>query len=352
MRNKRLLGLGAGLLLVGGFVLKTLADAGQFKHLSPHFAGHCVPVAGMPGGEDITFHPTTGEAYVSSDDRRATQAGHPVPGGIYRFDPTGASPPTLLTGTFSADFHPHGLSLYVAPDGTQTLFVINHPSTGGAQVERFQVSAEGALVHTRTVRDPALVSPNDLVAVDAERFYVTNDHHFPPGSLQVVEDYLQLARGNVVYFDGKGFHEALTGMAFANGINCSADGKTVYLAQSVAQSLSVYTRDVDTGALHLRHTLPLGTGADNIERDATGALWIAAHPKLLDFASYAADVTETRRAPTQVLRLTPSGDTFQVEEVYLDDGSHISAAATAAVSGKQLLLGPVFAKNLLSCVLP
>ncbi|MBZ4416130.1 SMP-30/gluconolactonase/LRE family protein [Myxococcus sp. RHSTA-1-4] len=352
MMKKLLLGLGALIVVLAGFVLKTLADAGQFKQLAPHFAGRCTPVPGMPGAEDITFHPTLGHAYVSSDDRRATQTGRPVAGGIYRYDPTGSAPPVLLTSAFSRDFHPHGLSLFVAPDGTETLYVINHTETGTNQIERFEVGADGMLVHRRTLRDAALVSPNDLVAVDAERFYVTNDHGSPPGTGQAMEDYLQLARGNVLYFDGERFREVIRGTAYANGINRSADGLTVYLAQSVGRSLSVYTRDVASGALTERRKLPLDTGPDNIELDARGHLWVGSHPKLLGFAAHAQDVSGKTHAPAQVLRLKPSGDSLEVEEVFLDDGKQISGVAVAAVSGNRMLLGPVFDKDLLSCEVP
>ncbi|MCP3138161.1 SMP-30/gluconolactonase/LRE family protein [Pyxidicoccus xibeiensis] len=352
MKKKLLLGLGVLTVVLAGFVLKTLSDAGQFKQLTPHHAGRCTPVPGMPGAEDITFHPTLGYAYVSSDDRRATQAGRPVPGGIYRYDPTGATPPVLLTGAFSRDFHPHGFSLFVAPDGTQTLFVINHTEAGSHQIERFEVGVDGMLVHRRTLRDAALVSPNDLVAVDAERFYVTNDHGLAPGAARMVEDYLQLALGNVVYFDGTGFREVIRDTAYANGINRSADGLTVYLAQSIGRSLSVYTRDVASGALTARRTLPLGTGPDNIEVDALGHLWIATHPKLLDFAAHAKDVSGATRAPAQVLRLKPSGDSLELEEVFLDDGQRTSGVAVAAVSGNRMLLGPVYEETLLHCESP
>ncbi|MFP2925469.1 SMP-30/gluconolactonase/LRE family protein [Pyxidicoccus sp. 3LG] len=350
--KKFLLGFGVLLVVLAGFVLKTLASAGQFKQLVPHFAGRCTPVPGMPGAEDITFHPTLGYAYVSSDDRRATQAGRPVPGGIYRYDPTSSAPPVLLTGSFSRDFHPHGLSLFVAPDGRQTLYVINHSETGVHQIERFDVGADGMLIHRQTLKDAALVSPNDLVAVDAERFYVTNDHGYPRGAMQVVEEYLQLAVGNVLYFDGQGFREVIRGTAYANGINRSEDGRTVYLAQVIGRTLTVYERDLASGALTERRTLELGTGPDNIEVDARGHLWIATHPKLLSFASHAKDVTGATRAPAQVLRLKPSGDSLEVEEVFLDDGRQTAGLAVAAVSGNRMLLGPVFEPTLLSCELP
>jgi arylesterase/paraoxonase len=352
MKKPFLLGAGVLVLALAGFIVKTLADAGQFKQLAPHFAGRCEPVSGMPGAEDITFHPTLGYAYVSSDDRRATQAGRPVQGGIYRYDPAGSAPPVLLTGGFTQAFHPHGLGLFVAPDGTQTLYVVNHAAPGQHQVERFEVGADGMLVHRQTLRDAALVSPNDVVPVDAERFYVTNDHHFPPGAMQVVEDYLQLAMGNVLYFDGQGFREVIRDTAYANGINRSADGRQVYLAQALGRSLTIYARDAESGALTASRTVPLGSGPDNIEVDAQGHLWLGTHPKLLDFAAHANDASGATRAPAQVLRLKPSGDSLEVEEVFLDDGRQTAGTAVAAVSGKWMLLGPVFEKDFLRCELP
>jgi len=345
----------AGVLFValGGFVLKTLSDAGQFKTLSPHAPGKCTPVSGMPGAEDITFHPSLGYAYVSSDDRRATLAGRPVAGGIYRYDLSGTTPPVLLTGSFSPDFHPHGIGLHVDPSsGAQTLFVVNHSRSEGQRIERFEVGEDGLLVHRASLRDELLVSPNDVVAVDAQRFYVTNDHGYPPGAMQVLEDYLQLALGKVLYFDGQRFQEVIGNTKYANGINRSADGRTVYLAESVGRSLRSYERNLETGALTLLNTLDLKSGPDNIELDAEGNLWIAAHPKMLDFASYAGDLTGKSRAPAQVLRVTGTGADLKATEVYLDDGSQTSGTATAAVFGKRMLLGPVFEKDFLDCELP
>ncbi|XXF80724.1 SMP-30/gluconolactonase/LRE family protein [Myxococcaceae bacterium GXIMD 01537] len=349
---KKLLFAVGALVALGGLVVKTLSDAGQFKHLEPHFAGQCTPVSGMPGAEDITFHPTQGFAYVSSDDRRATQAGKPVPGGIYRYDPNSDAPPVLLTQGFSQDFHPHGISLYVDPSGAQTIYAVSHPSTVGGQIERFDVGPDGMLIHRATIKDPAIISPNDVVAVDADRFYVTNDHHYASGLARTAEDYLQLSRGNVLFYDGKGFQEVIKGTTYANGINRSADGKTIYVAESVGRLLGVYDRDLATGALKHRLSVPLGTGPDNVEPDAEGNLWIGAHPKLLDFTAHAGDVTGAKRSPSQALKLKPSGDSFQVEEVYLNDGGPLSGSATAAASGKRMLIGPVFAPVLLNCELP
>jgi arylesterase/paraoxonase len=330
---------------------------GLFRSFTPHFAGQCVPVAGMPGAEDITFHPSLGYAYVSSDDRRASMAKRPVQGAIYRFDPESGQQ-LRLTGTFKAPFHPHGISLFVDPSGKQTLFVINHAKLGAALIEKFELGADGLLHHLRTFRDPTLVSINDLVAVDADRFYVSNDHHHPFGPRQLLEDVLQslfgqsFSEGTVVYFDGERFREVVQDTAYANGINRSADGKTIYLAQVLAHSLSLYARDEASGELRLRKVLPLGTGPDNIEVDERGELWIGAHPASLKFLAHVLDKSGGTPAPSQVLRVKLGADGPRVEEVYLSQDGPLSAVATAAVHGKRMLLGPVFDAQLLSCRLP
>ncbi|MFY1826820.1 SMP-30/gluconolactonase/LRE family protein [Myxococcus fulvus] len=350
--KKLLMVVGVLCVLLAGFALKTMRDAGQFRSIAPHAPGKCKPVSGMPGAEDITFHPSGGYAYVSSHDRRATAAGEVVRGDIYRYSLDGETPPVLLTEGFTQNFHPHGISLYVDPSGAQTLFVVNHSPGHGHHIERFEVGPDGLLVHRATVEDDRLVSPNDVVAVDAQRFYVTNDHGNPPGFWQTLEDYLQLGQGNVLYFDGRGFKKVIEGTKYANGINRSHDGATVYLAQSVGRTLNSYSRDVETGALTLRHSLALDTGPDNIELDAEGNLWVAAHPKLLDFAAYAGDTTGKARAPAQVLRLSGTDADMKVTEVFLDDGQQTSGTATAAIWGKRMLLGPVFEKDFLDCELP
>jgi arylesterase/paraoxonase len=330
---------------------------GLFRSFSPHFAGQCIAIGGMPGAEDITFHPSLGYAYVSSDDRRATMAKRPVQGAIYRFDPNSGER-LRLTAAFKRPFHPHGISLFVDATGKQTLYVINHPKLGEALIEKFELGADGLLHHQRTFRDPTLVSINDLVAVDADRFYVTNDHHHPFGPRQLLEDVLQslfgrsFSEGVVVYFDGERFREVVTGTAYANGINRSADGKTIYLAQVLAHSLSVYARDERSGALQLRKELPLHTGPDNIEVDERGELWIGAHPASLQFVAHALDGSGKTPAPSQVLHVKLSAGAARVEEVYLSQDGPLSAVATAAVHGRRMLLGPVFDAQLLSCRLP
>ena len=266
-------------LVAGGWFVHMLWSAGQFKTLEPHYAGECTPITGIVGPEDITIHPETGVAYISASDWRAVTQGKPANGAIYAYDLNSITPELIrLTAGAGGDFHPHGISLYVGENGQDSLFVVNHED-GRHRIEIYDLK-DRQLIHRKTIAGPMLISPNDIVAVGPDKFYVSNDHRYTAGLMQVLENYLQLKLSNVVYFDGLRFLEVVSGIGYANGINVSADGNTLYLCAVTEGALHIYNRDIASGKLVLREKLDLATGVDNIEIDSTGGLWIGAHPQL------------------------------------------------------------------------
>ncbi len=347
------------LLLVGGYAVYVFVMAGQLRTIEPHFAGTCAPVPGVPGPEDITFDPVTGEAYVSSDDRRATLAGRSVPGAIFAYDPARpGAPPRNLTPDAGPSFHPHGIALRVTPDGRRLLFVVNHPRSslfgdapgrGPAHtIEIFERAGDGPLVHRRTIHGELLISPNDIAPVADDRFYVTNDHGSEPGLGRTLEDFLRLRRSNVVYFDGQRFRVVAEDLRIANGVAVSQDGARVFVASVSGFEVALFRRDAATGALTRTGEVELDTAPDNIEIDAAGDLWIGAHPKLLSFISHARDQEE--RSPSEVVRVHPDGrGGFAVSEVFLSEGDDVSGSSVAARRGEHLLIGSVFDPHFLHC---
>ncbi len=345
------------LLGAGGYVAYIYVRAGELKSIEPHFAGTCKRVPGVVGPEDITFHPRTGMAYISSDDRRATLAGRPSPGAIFGHDLIGSQPPRNLTPKADATFHPHGIGLWVGPDGRTLVFVVNHPRSslfgdnpgqGPAHtIEIFEVGADGNLVHRRRIESEMLISPNDIAPVGEDRFYVTNDHGSEPGFGRTLEEYLRLERSNVLYFDGKRFVEAAADMRYANGIAVSADGAQVFVAMVTSFAVAVFDRDATTGALTLNDEIDVDTGPDNIEIDAAGDLWIGAHPKLLTFVSYAKDAEKL--SPSQALRVHRTESGYDVTEIFLSNGDDVSGSSVAAWRQGRLLIGSVFDPHFLDC---
>ena len=336
-------------LLVAAFVLRVLWIGGAFTRIHPHFAGHCRLIDGPVGPEDITINQRTGRAYISASDRRALMAGRAVPGAIWSYDLTSvAATPVNLTPDAGIEFQPHGISLWIEPDGSETLFAISHPAPGSgwpANVVEISDLRGGRLQHRATLTDARLVMPNDLVAVGIDRFYLTNTHAHPPGFWQTLETYLQLQRANVLFYGPGGFRVAADGLLFPNGINASPDRRTIYAASTTGRSVLVFDRDPHSDALSLRQRIPISSGGDNIEVDSDGTLWIGSHPKLLVVPKHAADASVP--APAQILRL--SAGRTQVDEVYLSDGRPLSAASVGAHYGSRLLIGQIFGRGFLDC---
>lgn len=334
-------------LLIVWRVVDTIRHAGEFKTIKPHFNGQCQKVEGVVGAEDITIHPQTGLAFISASDRRALLRGEQTLGAIYAYDLQSENPQLKnLTKELDHDFHPHGLSLYLDATGQASLFVVNHRSNGDF-IEIFDYR-DSTLVHRESIHDDLMISANDVVAVGPRQFYATNDHGNVSTLGRTAEEYLQLARSYVFYYDGQIFKKVAEDITYANGINVSHDGKTIYVAACVGLTIKLYDRDLASGALAFKKDVPLGTGVDNIEIDAAGNLWVAAHPQLLTFTRHAKD--PAKLSPSEILKVSflPNGD-HQVEQIYLNAGEKISGSSVGAVFEQKLLVGSVFEKHFLAC---
>lgn len=335
-----------GLLAAAGFfALSLMANAGQFKTLEPLEAGDCVRVFGAVGAEDLTVDRERRVALISSTDRRSGEAR----GAIYAYS-LDQRPGRLvnLTSGFEGDLNPHGISLFRGVEKS-VLSVVNH-TAGDHSIELFDWVG-GRLTHTETLTSDLLVSPNDVVGLGPRELYVTNDHG-SAGPARLFEDYLRLRRGNVVHFDGDEFSVAADGIAYANGINASPDGREVYVASTTRGEIHLFVRDLGTGRLEPNHRIVVGSGVDNIEVDRHGMLWVGAHPKLLSFVAHSAARSggAARPSPSQVVWIDPNELIDPpIRDAYLDLGEEISGSSVAAVWGSRLLIGSVFEEHFLDC---
>lgn len=336
-------------LVIAWRVVDTIRHAGEFKTLKPHFSGQCQKVGGVTGAEDITIHPQTGVAFISANDRRALLAGEQTQGAIYAYDLKAESPALKnLTSPFNNKLHPHGISLYLGENGEASLFVVNH-RPDGEHIEIFDY-ADSTLVHRESIRGGLMTSPNDVVAVGPRSFYVTNDHGNVSALGRTLEEYLRLARSYVLYYDGQNFKKVAEDILYANGINVSHDGKTVYVAACTGLKIHLYDRDTASGVLKLKKEIPLGTGVDNIELDAEGNLWVAAHPQLLTFTRHAKDASKL--SPSEILKISfISNDSYKIDQIYLNSGDEISGSSVGAVFANKLLVGSVFERHFLLCAM-
>lgn len=345
--------IAAGLLVAVAAmaVVKTMSMAGQFTTIRPLGGESCREVTGIAGGGDIAIDRAAGVAYLSATDRAAARRGEAVRGAILTLDmSTSTDQPALrpVTGDGPEDFRPAGISIWRAADGEQRLFAVNRRRAGAPTVEIFAVG-DGSLTHVRTVADPLISSPNDVHAVGPDRFYVTNDGGH--GAMRVVDFALQRLRSEVVYFDGTAARVVAGGFGFANGINASRDGATVYVTDTFTRRLRFFEPAPQTGALTQTGSLVFGTGLDNIDVDGDGTLWIAAHPRLLDLALYLGGWSKS--APSQVIRAVPAENGGEARTALLDLGERLSASSVAAsYSGRYLVGSPVDTRILICPIGP
>ncbi len=338
--------------LVAIFMFDFLRHGGQFKTLEPHFAGSCTVMPLDASSEDIQIDRARGLAYLSWLDRRGQVEGKPVLGTVMLLDlnlPDARPRPALASDP--PRFRPHGMSLYRAGDGSQRLFVISHPAGGDQVVEIFEQTATGAFAPVRSVRDPLLLDPNAIVATGPEQFYVANDSGATSAFGKATELLFRRGLSKVVYFDGRRMRAVASGLKSASGIAMSPDGSRLYVAETSGNRISVFARNAASGDLALLEQVELGSAADNINVDADGSVWIAAHAKVLALGMHFGNPANL--APTQIFRFLPGakGDARLVE-IYLDDGRQISAGSVGAVFDKQLLIGSITERKVLRCRLP
>lgn len=320
---------------------------------------------GIPGPEDIVIDHAAGIAFVASQQRLSATGKilnpEEMPGGaIFGLDLNRDPlvPRRLIQQeTLGVPFHPRGCSLYCGAPGERRLLVISDRAAADHVVEVFDVDG-GPLQHVRTVADPEhLISPNDLVALDGDRFYVANDHGARSLLLRSLEDLCGLPWSTVAFWDGHRCHTVAKGIAFANGVALDPARGRLYVAATRSKKIHAYAWDASDPAKELTDfdSIDLPGCPDNLEWDEEGHLWIGADPSFVQLALYAAGMSPT--APSLVLRLHfDGGKQPRVEEVWRDDtGEIISASSVAAVHGKgpvrRLLIGQPFGNYLLDCEL-
>ena len=339
--------LGIALVLVCvriGYVVTRAS--GTLSHPEYTDNAACSPVEVAPGTEDVTYDPVTGLVFVSAAERRT---GEMDPrNGIYVFAPETPDSVRLVSIDAPADFRPHGISLWRGESETgeplARLFVISHPYSGH-QVLIYDVAEDGALSHLETVSYEALRSPNDIVGVGPNRFYATNDVYFGDTPMGYLEAFLALPLGSISYYDGQEGRIVADGLAYANGINISADGSELYASAFIGRALHVFNRDAATGDLTrtARHPVPLGL--DNIEIGTDVALYIAGNVNVFEFLAHQND--PEAHAPSQAVRVDP--DSGDWTTVFADSGEAIDSTSVATRVGDQLLLGAVFDSHVLVC---
>jgi arylesterase/paraoxonase len=320
--------------LLIGLLIRVLIHSGTFKNIKPQFQGTVLQSWKAPyGPEDLDMVYSKNHLIFSATDRRK---GGSDQDGLYFVDLNKSNPtPEKIKDNYPGQMHPHGIFV-LEEDSTTFVFVVNHQEPRD-YIDKF-VYDEGRLELISSYTDELIQGANDVAAITSNVFYATRDHGFKKGWKRTLEDYLILPLAKVVRFKEGKFSVVADGFQYANGINYSPDGSTLYVAETTGRRLNVFDID-EKHNLHLVQKIPTYTGVDNIDVDKKGKLWIGCHPKLLAFVAHAKDINNL--SPSQVLKIDPENN-YSIEEIVMDDGTAFSGCSTALMHEDVLYTGVVF----------
>ena len=316
-------------------------STGFFRTIEKKFDGNILKKVSIDGVEDITINQKEGFAIISSTKRKNLPPVEQENGDLYLIDLKNMeSKPILLTQNFDKPFAPHGISIYTK-DSITTIAAVNH-TINGEYIELFKLT-KSKLTHHKTLHNDLIISPNDIVLLDEETFYFTNDHIYKNGFMRFIEEFLGLPFSNVIFYDGKKFKEAAKGISYANGINFEKNKNLIFVASPRKFKIKVYEKQPDN-SLTFIEDIYCGSGVDNIEFDTNNNLWVGAHPNLLQFMSYANSYNNI--TPSEIIKIQyfKKGD-YKVETIYLEKGEEMSGSTVAAPFENLILMGNVMDKH-------
>ncbi len=274
----------------------------------------CEVIPCGPGPEDFALDTLfkRERLIISSVDRRAEQPGQIQSLDLKTYEVINLDRKHEPESIF---FNPHGLDLILHPDGKQYLYVISHEKERELvikyQVESHHLNFINAFSH------PLFKSLNGITADGHGGFYVTNDNVFS---------------GNIVYCDSQMTCSFIKkGLLFANGL---------YLMDSilyVATTIGNKVHGLSLADNYKSRRITRVKGGDNFS-SINSKLLLASHPSYFKFFRHV--LKGSRKSPSRVFLIDPENNKKRL--LFKDDGSAISASATALIYKNHLYISQVF----------
>jgi hypothetical protein len=244
-------------------------------------------------------------------------------------EPSCATPPR--------HFSPHGIDLVKRSDGRYALYVVNHGNREAIEMFEFNPQANSVSWKGCVVAPEGLVH-NDVSALADGSFYTSapfaniSGSHFV-GALKGA--FLNEKTGLVAHWSPHQKYQTLpwTSGSYTNGVQVSADGKTLFVNQYFEGSLVKY--DIATQReLGRVKMLP----ADNINWTEDGYLLSTSHQDYLPRL----DRCLKRDMPycpiaTKVYKINP--ETLDKQIIFETNGQHFGFGTAAIDSSNKLLIG-------------
>jgi arylesterase / paraoxonase len=226
-----------------------------------------------PGTEDFVYSPKHKLVFVSSYERREK----PKFGSIQIIKTDLSLSRRLLLEEYPHEgFEPLGITIYETREKT-LIYVINH--FGSKSIDIFEYKEEKqSLKFIKSIKNELFISPNSLILVNQEEFYVSNDHNTSNDLFKILIDFFYLQYSSVVHYkNGVVKYVVNENLRYANGLEISPDKKKLYVGSTTGFSVHVYDRNMENGDLKIDKVIQLDFGVDNLKL-MNGQLYVTGHP--------------------------------------------------------------------------
>ena len=220
-------------------------------------------------------------------------------------------------------------------------------------IDLFIETSNGLFDFVRSVSDPLFQSPNDVLLVEKEKFYVGNDKG-GVSTADKIQEQMGRPMSTVVFYDGKSANIAIKNLSSVSGINLSLDQRTVYASETNAKRMAVLKRNLMDGSLEKIKTVKLTGSPDNINVSEDGSLVVANIPKVLALIQHfiALQNNEYKPAPSQVVRIDFDEEgNHRSKELFMSDGYDMSTTSVGAIWSNKLFMGSIDDKQMYVCEL-
>lgn len=315
------------------FVILVLASCSQ----QPIFNRDYNRIEVGPGPEDMALDTINGmeRLIVSCSERRSSDYSQ---NGFYDYNIKREKLVLLAIEGLpkSIQLRPHGIDIALV-DGVKTLYCVNHeknekdyPPKGRQSILVFEL-LENKVIFKEQLTSEILISPNDVCTDYRGGIYVSNDSR---ERNNFFEKLFELRRSTVIHYNGTNWEFVGDKLKYANGVGVLNNRLFV----TGTQEKVVISYEIrEGGKLTDRIDIPSMKGNDNVTFYGN-KLVTTAH---LDFLKFLKHVKHQEK-PSPCAVYTIDLKSHQLDTLYLDNGSVLSAASTGLIYKQKLYVSQVF----------
>jgi hypothetical protein len=235
------------------------------------------------GPEDFSYSNKFKQIFISSYDRREDSGF----GNIFYMETIGSGSGDLTLTNYNFEiFNPHGISILETEEKT-LLYVINHVNSSYHTVDSFHYHHDTkTLDFKKRYHSDLFISPNDLIVISEEEYYITNDHDTNIALFKLFISLLFIQSSSIVHYKNGEYRFVQRGLRFGNGIEVLKNSTKLVVSQTLDFSIIEYDRNSTNGDLTYVRTIKLDFGVDNmikVSNEGVEEIYVAGHPNLFSF---------------------------------------------------------------------